>query len=107
MTDKLKSEICEEAAEVVEAGWCQGAARVPKDDENFHAGWDHCTLGALWQAEGFYEVGFTTDSHPEIEKDLKRRVGDVPAWNDAPERKKEEVIDLLMTQAKEYRNRGE
>lgn len=120
MTDSYPTDpadILEAAADLLETkGWTKGAYHrdmynESDDDDGQHAA-SYCAAGAIRRVTGCYD--FTrarresfVNRATDIEKMLAREVGELtlPGWNDKPERKRDEVIDLMKEVAKDLRNR--
>lgn len=104
--EKPTSQVLEEAAELIEQGFnkgwysnneqtafCTVGALNKVTDERFHSavsvgGWHHPAIDAL--------TSFLDLPSKEF----------IPDWNDKPERTQEEVIDVMITVAKQYRDKG-
>ncbi|MFE4355122.1 hypothetical protein [Kitasatospora sp. NPDC056800] len=113
MTLRLYPNIFEKAAEIIERdGLAKG---VYKDTEGCH-----CTLGAINAAldNGFTGVG-DPNGGPNIAQEgfaqwapyvdhlnslVPKEYGDVPEWNDEPERTKEEVAAFLRRAGRELQD---
>lgn len=115
----LDAQLLEDAAEIVEEGWCQGGFRTFGGPQAF------CAVGALTEARMRRQVGRWSywDSslpyrlfgdvielpdllgivHP-VEADTSMRR--IACWNDAEERTAIEVRDALMLGAKKLRDMG-
>lgn len=99
------------ATELIERGWCQDHAAC--DEHGASADWEaknaasFCTLGAVARATRSLQFNVFKDGvYDRVVAALKARLpdgyrGSVPAWNDAPERTKQEVLDLLRYAEKE------
>jgi len=115
------ADILEAAADLLETtGWTKGAYARNKDGD--HADEDspaqiaesYCAAGAIRRVAGCYDfsgIGRTSlfNNATDIERMLAKQVGfgSLPAWNDQPERKAHQVIDLMKHTAKDLRNRRE
>jgi len=114
------ADILEAAAGLLETtGWTKGAYHRnlygSSDDDDAQHAVQYCAAGALRRVAGCYDhslprsLRFANTSVTNIETMLAREVGAVclPTWNDMPERKAHEVIDLFKEAAKDLRNRRE
>lgn len=112
------ADILEAAAELLEThGWSKGAYARNKDgddeDDDAQNAASYCAAGAIRRVSGCYDFSRARRRMPvlsnatEIEGMLAKQVGfgNLPAWNDQPERKRHEVIDLMKHTAKDLRNR--
>lgn len=101
------SEATEKTIDILnERGWCKGRTQ---DDIG-----QVCMLGAIDKATATYElevaVGKAVASKLNPERDFTHKnvsaMGTIAGWNDADERTIEEVQDVLMSVAKDFRNEG-
>lgn len=85
--------VCLKAAELLEQhGWTQGAAK------NIQTG-AMCAAGAMYYANKdlAHPLDYYADARYHFLKAVKAQ--NIPAWNDMPERTKEEVISTLRNLA--------
>ncbi len=93
----LASDTVEKAADLLrERGWTQ---HTFEDSQG-----RLCVVGALHHASSGAYNALASETYNAIAKCLGR--GDLPLWNDAPERTQAEVEDKLMEAAKALRNEG-
>jgi hypothetical protein len=94
---KTTADVLDDAADLLERqGWCQ----VYMEDSDGR----HCVVGALSAAAA---VAHSRVAHAGAENAIWARVGMPTAWNDAPERTEQEVLDLLRSVAKDQRRIAE
>jgi hypothetical protein len=108
------ADILEAAADLLEStGWTKGAYHRnmynDSDDGDAQNAVSYCAAGAIRRAAGWYDHHSVPMARGtmDIEAMLAEKVGVIclPSWNDKPERKVHEVIDLLKETAKDLRNR--
>jgi hypothetical protein len=90
------ADIAREAARLVArpGGWCQG--RATNSAGGFCAGW------AMWEASGG-TAGRWSNASNEFRREVIARVGPaIPVWNDAPERKQSDVVELFESITKHF-----
>jgi hypothetical protein len=90
---------CKKAAEVIRKdGWVQKRSIGPNNE--------HCLMNAVQHATGYWIVSgqANRDRYNAVRERIKAKLGiRYPAvWNDAQDRTKEEVLDLLEDLAVEF-----